>query len=363
MSIIEYFRGVTDKRGLQGRQYSSTSVLLLLLLSRLCGFQGVKASWRLGKGLGNNHLSKLGFKKMPTYQSMLYILQKLDADSVEFAISRAINRLSNPKDARLINIDGKRICGSGRDVASAVHLVSLFRYRDWAVCGQVESDYGGGELAAAEKLIESTDIAGKIITGDALFANSSLCEVICKNGGDYVLTVKNNQKRLIHDMALAFEKADKSLLREHKQALEKSHGRIIQRSIKTIDMPWEYNGGWATIKQISKITRSKWDRKNGNTKEDVFCISSMDKKSASPAQLLACNRGHWAIENRLHRTRDTVFYEDKNRLKTAHTPQINAAISNFAIFLLKRLNHSITAATQACATNLKLPLQLIDDFF
>ncbi len=329
--------------------------------------KGVKASWRLGHRLSANQRKQLYFQeKMPSYQGMLYILQHVDIGSFEDILGKIVRLLgsSDKKSARLLSLDGKRLRGSFSNEDEAVHLVSAFCYRLCGVYGQVRSSYGGGEIAAALALLDKFPLEGLIITGDAMFANQDICQTIVAGGGDYVFTVKDNQERLKREIELAFAKAGSGTIRTYSEDLAKQHGRIEQRSIRVTDMPWEYNNGWATIKQVACITRYRWQKSSDkNSLETVYAITSMTEKSASPAQILACNRGHRAIENRLHRTRDTLFDEDRSRLRTADTPQVNAAISNLVIFLCRHARQSVTAATQAFANNLNKPLQLMGEIF
>ena len=70
--------------------------------------------------------------------------------------------------------------------------------------------------------------------------------------------------------------------------------------------------------------------------ERVYLISSQSPSEASPAQLLALNRGHWGIENRLHPVRDMAFDEDRCRARTGHAPRTLACLRNFAIVSPKR---------------------------
>ena len=39
-------------------------------------------------------------------------------------------------------------------------------------------------------------------------------------------------------------------------------------------------------------------------------MTSLSAAKASPEDLLKFSVGHWLIENKLHRTRDTIFKED-----------------------------------------------------
>jgi predicted transposase YbfD/YdcC len=70
--------------------------------------------------------------------------------------------------------------------------------------------------------------------------------------------------------------------------------------------------------------------------EDAYLISSLDVRRHTPAELLAFNRGHWEIENRLHHVRDVTMGEDACRVRTGSAPQVLAGIRNAAITLLRR---------------------------
>lgn len=73
------------------------------------------------------------------------------------------------------------------------------------------------------------------------------------------------------------------------------------------------------------------------TTERVFTITDLAPHQAGPSQLLALNRGHWGIENRLHWVRDVTFDEDRSQVRKGHGPQVLAAIRNFIIGLLRRM--------------------------
>jgi len=47
-------------------------------------------------------------------------------------------------------------------------------------------------------------------------------------------------------------------------------------------------------------------------------------------------RGHWGIENGLHRTRDVSFKEDKATIRKGNAPQVMAALRNLVISILHR---------------------------
>jgi predicted transposase YbfD/YdcC len=48
---------------------------------------------------------------------------------------------------------------------------------------------------------------------------------------------------------------------------------------------------------------------------DLLAITSLTATQASPAELAAIIRGHWAIEDRLHWVRDMDFDEDRSPVR------------------------------------------------
>jgi predicted transposase YbfD/YdcC len=91
---------------------------------------------------------------------------------------------------------------------------------------------------------------------------------------------------------------------------------------------------------VCHITRQRIVR-GKTTTEIVHAITSLTAQQASPDQLLALSRGHWAIENSLHHVRDVACREDQARTRAGNGPQVLAAFRNTAITLLRRLGYKV----------------------
>ena len=78
----------------------------------------------------------------------------------------------------------------------------------------------------------------------------------------------------------------------------------------------------------------------------VYLITSLAAEEANPERLLALNRGHWEIENRLHWVRDVTFAEDHSQIRTGSGPRMMALLRNLAISLV-RLRHSAQWVAEA----------------
>jgi predicted transposase YbfD/YdcC len=84
--------------------------------------------------------------------------------------------------------------------------------------------------------------------------------------------------------------------------------------------------------------------------ETAYGITSLTTKKADAKRLLALNRGHWEIENRLHWVRDVTYDEDRSQIRTKEGPRVMATLRNVAISLL-RLNNvkNIASALRYCS--------------
>lgn len=130
------------------------------------------------------------------------------------------------------------------------------------------------------------------------------------------------------------------------ETLEKHHGRLEIRRIWTstvlnnyLDFP-----GCAQVACVERITE---ERASGKTRhERVYLITSLSPEKASPERLLALNRGHWEIENRVHWVRDVVFGEDHSQVRTGSAPRMMAILRNLAMNLI-RLRHKSRGIAQA----------------
>jgi len=69
------------------------------------------------------------------------------------------------------------------------------------------------------------------------------------------------------------------------------------------------------------------------SEETVCGITSLPIEEADEHRLLALNRGHWCIENKLHLPRDTTYREDHSRIRKHHGARSLATLKNLAIGL------------------------------
>lgn len=93
----------------------------------------------------------------------------------------------------------------------------------------------------------------------------------------------------------------------------------------------------------------------------VYLITSLSQDKADAKRLLALNRGHWEIENRVHWVRDVDFAEDHSQIRTGSGPRVMATLRNLAISLLRLrdASRSIAEALRDLAARPHLALAMV----
>ena len=172
--------------------------------------------------------------------------------------------------------------------------------------------------------------------------------IVTTHAADYLMTVKKNAPET-HQL-LSTINWEQDATGHFQEPASKAHGRIEQRTIAVMTpLPRLIN--YPHVAQIFRITRQRTDaRSDGDgdtTTEHVYGITSVPAHRATPEQLLAWNRGHWAVEVN-HHVRDTTFAEDACLARTGFAPVNNATCTNIvlAIILHKTRFDSIAAATR-----------------
>jgi predicted transposase YbfD/YdcC len=234
----------------------------------------------------------------------------------------------------VIAIDGKCLRRS-LDKASkkaAIHMVSAWAQQNSLVLGQVKVDDKSNEITAIPKLLSRLDIAGAVVTIDAMGCQKKIAKQIKQQGGDYVFSLKGNQGSLYDDVKTFFTSSLSPAVAT--VSYEGDHGRIETRSLRaTADIVWlQERHDWQSLQSIIAVT-AKREIGDKVTEETRYFISSLD--ADDPQRLERVVRAHWAIENNLHWVLDIAFDEDSNRTRKGHSSANIAVIRHIALNLIK----------------------------
>lgn len=365
-SAYAHFERVKDTRKARGRQYALAVVLILCVLAKMSGentpagiadWAKLRAEWLCDKlGLKRRIVKKTGKLKMPCAGSYSRILSKaMDANELEMVSREFFGAQPATATAIELCIDGKKIRGTiTADKPNGDYLLAAYMPGAGVVLMQVVIQAGEGELTLAPQVLKVLDLQGKVVTGDALFAQRNLSMQIVEAGGDYAWKVKANQPTLESDIARVFEpdppakpgfsNPKKDFRVAHDTTMK--HGRIEKRTFTTSSLLKGYSD-WPYLEQVFKYECDVTERKTGERTQTVcYGVTSLTAKQASPKRLLDIVRGHWRIENELHYRRDVLLNEDNCGLRLPQLAHVFAILNNWALGLFAKFGGGNFAAAQ-----------------
>jgi Transposase DDE domain len=110
--------------------------------------------------------------------------------------------------ADAVALDGKVLRGSSAIDHAGLHLLTAFAPATAVVLGQQPVPATTNEYKIALELLGVLPLKGKVVTADAMFCQSAVCQTIRDRGGDYILAVKDNQPELHATFAATFAESE-----------------------------------------------------------------------------------------------------------------------------------------------------------
>lgn len=341
-SLFERLRDVPEFRSARGVRHGLATVLAIAAAARLAGARGPTAIAEFGARLDQRQLAAVrafrspttGRLTAPSRASMHRLLSGVDPDVLDRAV-RAFAAARHPPEGALA-IDGKSapLNRPGGPDDSRMFVAAL-AHGSGVVVGQTASDGVGGEILGARRLIREIDVSGRVVTLDAPHTCPGTARAILDGGGDYVLPVKGNHRALLDDIRAFAPRFDAAPAAE---TVEKGHERIEERvcALVSLDGLDDDIVGLPGRRQAFRVPRRRTCVGTGATTGDVVHgVTSLGPGRAGPAEILAINRGHWEIENRLHHIRDFSCDEDRSRMRSGNLPRNLACLANAAISIVR----------------------------
>jgi len=348
---------IPDHRDRRGVRYPLASLLMIGVLAKLAGQDSSRgmAHWAQ---LRTHELSQLFHLKrecMPHYSTWSRVLgHGVEPSEVEQIVGRffaqATKAAQRKRGSIHLAMDGKTLRGTiPLGETDGVHLLALYIPQQGVVLAQMNVEHKGREITFAPTLLSQIDLRGVVVSGDAMFDRRSLSSKIVQAHGDYLWTVKENEKGFYQDIEVLFQPHRKRAGTSappndfrSAQTVEKGHGRIEKRTITVSSMLADYNP-WPELAQVFKLESQRTDAL-ANTKTEVrYGVTSLPVSLADPKRLLALSREHWGIENGLHYRRDATMREDHAQLRMGHAPEMLAVLNNAVLGLFARQGASNVA--------------------
>lgn len=351
-SLAAAFGRVPDPRRRASVRYALPAILALAVAAIMAQQLSVLAIAEWGARQTPDLLRALGFAagRSPCQSTVQRLFAKLDGPALSRALSAHFAPVAVPLPVEAgsqgVAIDGKAQRGRLPFQAGGcpVHALTAFCHERGLVLAHEPitqgEDKGEAELTVAPALLARIAWPGRVLTGDALFCQRHLCQQVLEAGGDYLVLVKANQPTLYADIALLFDPPVASaplplLDRREACTIDRGHGR--HHEVRTLVASTDLTAylDWPGLAQVFRLERA-WHQRGADKRALHYGITSLSPQTGPPERLQALKRGHWRIENGLHRTKDVALGEDASLIHCGQGPTVMALLREAALNLFQR---------------------------
>jgi len=342
--IIQHFTKIKDPRIDRTKYHQLMDILVIAILAVICGADGWTDIELFGKSKNEWLQTFLELPHgIPSHDTFGRVFAAIDPEEFQNSFMEWVQTIQDLTHGEVIALDGKQLRGSQDSVSGkqAIYMVSAWATQNQLVLGQRKVDEKSNEITAIPKLLKLLDLAGCIVTVDALNTQTRIAKTIRDRGGEYILAVKENQGHLYADMVDLFADDRAYGFRDapyaHTKQVSKDHGRLEIRECWSISDP-QYLAQireidrWSGVQTLVLIVSERRIGDQVETQERYF-ISSLENNAE---RILQAKRSYWGIENSLHWVLDLAFNEDRSRVRKDHAPENLSLLRQMAVNLLKQ---------------------------
>ena len=331
--FIQLFESVPDFRQTRKCTYKLSHLLMMIFLTVLergkVSFTVIEDIIEARKKLYTQY-GLIEDDNCPSHDTIRRVLTLLNADGLYentlnafyFFLLCLERHVKSQGDYKHMAFDGKEIRGSGRrkDTRNPKHNTAMLNVYDTG-CATViccePIDEKENEIPVSQDLFQWMEFRNTILTADALHCQKDTANLINRQHGSYLLTVKDNQPQLSVEIKARFENP------KYKGKIQRYE--LEDRTVEILELPKNYalRDDWAGLKSFVRMV----SRKGKNTCIRHYISNTSDSKLICDAVTL-----RWSCES-LHRIKDMDLFEDVLRSTDKNALQNLANLNNLAVQL------------------------------
>jgi len=335
-SLVDHLSGIPDPRIDRTRRHELLDILVIAICTLLCGGEGFNDMEDFGKAKEEWLRTFLKLPNgIPTHDTFNRLFAALVPERFLECFLTWTQSIRQSVGEEIVAMDGKALRRAMKK-GGMPYVVSAWAVRNGLVLGQLQVDEKSNEITAIPKLLRALDLAGCIVTLDAMGCQKKTAREIIEADANYVLALKGNQET-VHEEVRAF--LDDAILHTpgelaYAQTVEKDHGRIETRRYWQSDrLDWFADRKkWLGLCSVGVVESTRQIDETITTERRYF-LSSLPLNVTRFSNAV---RSHWGVENQLHWILDVQFNEDQSRARTGHAAENLATLRRLALNLLKR---------------------------
>ena len=319
--LVEFAASIPDFRrtGKGNIRHKLSDMILLMVMARISGCTGRTEIIEFGK-YNLKRFQSMGMlgRGVPSEPTLCRVEQGIDENGLARRMSECMQKFyadltrSNAY-GDIICVDGKAMRGTLQSNGRNPDIVSAYSASQGITLATEACEEKSNEITAVPALLDKIDIAGKIITADAMSFQKAITDRIRQKGGEFIIELKANQRSLRYGIEDGVEELVPQTV--HTMGPELAHGRIETRTYRVYDglelihdkQKW---GGNLTVVVFESGTTIK--STGMTTSERRFYVSSLP--TCAP-NLVPAIRTHWSIES-MHWGLDAILRQDSTKRKS-----------------------------------------------
>ena len=213
----------------------------------------------------------------------------------------------------IICIDGKAMRGTIQENGRNPDIVSAYSFSTGITLATEACQEKSNEIKAVPLLIDKIDVAGKLVTADAMSMQKEIIDKIRKKDGYFLIELKANQRALRYGVEDKIKQATPRFT--YTEGPELGHGRIENRTYKVYDGldliadKDKWGGSLTVVEFVSHCTKKST---GVETTETRLYVSNLP---ADTPYIGKAVRNHWSIES-MHWGLDFNLLQDRIKRKS-----------------------------------------------